>query len=485
MPTTTDAQLVAEYLAGDTLFDTAAAMSRDRHDAADMTQDVFVIAAERMAQLREPDRLKPWLFAILRNEVYRRTGKKRKIVATDFTEPVAEMSLPSQPADEASALEHEELAQLVRSAALGLDERDQLVMEYSVRRGLEGDDLAAALGVSPQQCYGLVHRMRQRTERSIGAFCVARNGRKDCAELAEILSGWDGEFSVLIRKRVARHIDDCATCDRSRRKFVPLAMFGAAPAFAAPAGLRDRILAAAGSGGAEPSYAFDAPGGFPSAIKYARRVAMWLTVSVIALIIAAGTTVFVLADGGETISSAATTTTTTGAAAVGEPSIADEPPGAAGPIGSDTTTTTSGSTSTSTSTSTTDAAAEPPLTTIDDTTTVPTTAPPTTAPPTTAPISPGSLSVSAGTIDFGTTMDAATVMLTNTGGQPVDWSSSTGPSAFGDFPTPFFYGPVSGTLAPGTSVKIDILLDRTFPTEGPLSVTTGEVVPGAMGLLVR
>jgi DNA-directed RNA polymerase specialized sigma24 family protein len=67
MSTTTDAQLVGEYLAGDSaelgaiydrygdkLFDTAAAMSRDRHDAPDMTQDVFVIAAERMSQLRDP-----------------------------------------------------------------------------------------------------------------------------------------------------------------------------------------------------------------------------------------------------------------------------------------------------------------------------------------------------------------------------------------------------------------------------------------------
>ena len=39
-------------------------------------------------------------------------------------------------------------------------------------------------------------------ERSLGALCVARAGRKECPELAEILQSWDGEFSVLVRKRV-------------------------------------------------------------------------------------------------------------------------------------------------------------------------------------------------------------------------------------------------------------------------------------------
>ena len=79
-------------------------------------------------------------------------------------------------------------------------------------RGSQGADLADALGVSAQQSYGLLHRMRDRTERSLGALCVARAGRKECPELAEILQSWDGEFSVLIRKRVARHIDGCDTC---------------------------------------------------------------------------------------------------------------------------------------------------------------------------------------------------------------------------------------------------------------------------------
>jgi RNA polymerase sigma factor (sigma-70 family) len=113
-----DAQLVATHLAGDpaalagiydrfsdSLYDTAAAMLGDRNDAADIVQDVFVIAAERLDQLRDPTRLKPWLFAIMRNEVYRRTKQRRRVVATDFSESGVDMSAPPDQGSEGASAE--------------------------------------------------------------------------------------------------------------------------------------------------------------------------------------------------------------------------------------------------------------------------------------------------------------------------------------------------------------------------------------------
>ena len=40
-------------------------------EAADVVQDTFVIAAARLADLREPDRLRAWLYAVARNECQR------------------------------------------------------------------------------------------------------------------------------------------------------------------------------------------------------------------------------------------------------------------------------------------------------------------------------------------------------------------------------------------------------------------------------
>ena len=255
---TADAQLVSAYLDGDRtalasiydkyaagLYDTAAAMLSDRHDAADMVQDVFCIAAERLNQLRDPDRLKPWLYAVLRNEVYRRTKKRKRATPTDFqAETTPDVVAAFDPNADGAAASYDELAELVRSAAAGLDERDRLVLELSVRQGLTGTDLADALGVTPEQSYTLVHRMRDRIEKSLGAFTVAKMGSKECSELATIISGWNGEFSILIRKRVARHIDECSICERTRSKYAPLALFGAAPVFLLPLGLREKVLTA-------------------------------------------------------------------------------------------------------------------------------------------------------------------------------------------------------------------------------------------------
>jgi RNA polymerase sigma factor (sigma-70 family) len=555
MSTVTDAQLVAAYLAGDrsalagiydrygaVLYDTAAAMTNDRHDAADIVQDVIVVAAERLGQLRDQTRLKPWLFAILRNEVYRRTGRKRRTIATDFTEPVAEMALPTDDPEPSAGAEFEELASLVRAAAGGLDERDQLVLELSLRQGLDGTDLADALGVTPQQSYNLLHRMRQRTERSLAAYCVARRGRKDCAELAEILRGWDEQFTVLIRKRVARHIDACEICERARRALAPLALFAGAPAFAAPVGLRERVLAATanvspssatalgGAAGGTAAYGFGRPGGFPSALRHARRLALIVVAGIAALLLAMGTTVYVLADADDDAAIATVTPTSSPSADGGELRSTDAAedtgdaddesdetdetddddgddgdgdgdgdeaisssdssddsgalaPGSTTPASTDSTssTTTIGSSTTTTVpagdiTSTTLASGAP----VAVTTTLPAPAPPivtttvapppatttTTTSPPPPPPPPAVLSLSSSSIDFGTSSTSASVTLSNTGGSAANWSASSGPLTMRGVGSPFALAPSSGTLQAGQSVVVGITFDRAWPVEG-------------------
>lgn len=299
---TTDAQLVSSYLAGDRsalaaiydryapgLYDTARAMLSNSHDASDMVQDVFCLAAERLGQLRDHDRLKPWLYAVLRNEVYKRTKRRRRATPTDFqAEGTPDVPAAYDPRGAGEGVAYEELAELVRAAAAGLDERDRLVLELSIRQGLGGRDLADALGVTADQSYSLVHRMRDRVEKSLGALTVAKAGRRDCPDLDRVLEGWDGEFTVLIRKRVNRHIEDCPTCDGNRRKLAPLALFGAAPAFAMPLGLRDRVLAAtapsSGSSVARGRRQWRSDG-FPT---IRRGLSVWFAGSAVAMLVVGG-----------------------------------------------------------------------------------------------------------------------------------------------------------------------------------------------------
>lgn len=51
----------------DRLYDFCAGMLRDRDDAADAVQDTFLLVNSRIGQLRDPERLRPWLYAIARS----------------------------------------------------------------------------------------------------------------------------------------------------------------------------------------------------------------------------------------------------------------------------------------------------------------------------------------------------------------------------------------------------------------------------------
>ena len=64
-------------------------------DAADVTQDVFVRAIEKLPQLREPDRVRAWLFTIARHECFARTKRRSRSMATDPMDLAADMASTS------------------------------------------------------------------------------------------------------------------------------------------------------------------------------------------------------------------------------------------------------------------------------------------------------------------------------------------------------------------------------------------------------
>ena len=110
-------------------------------------------------------------------------------------------------------------------------------------RAWTADELADALGVSRNHAHALVSRARSQLERSLGALLVARTGREACAALDALLAGWDGQLTVLMRKRVSRHIDQCETCGELKRRELSPALFaGALPLVALLPGFREHVL---------------------------------------------------------------------------------------------------------------------------------------------------------------------------------------------------------------------------------------------------
>ena len=141
-------------------------------DLIDAIQDTFLAAAAKLHGLRDPGKLRAWLYTVARNECLRRL---RAGTVHSALEEAAEM--PAQTGEVGAATERAELQALVMAAIDGLNPGERDVIELSLVHELEGEDLADALGVSRNHAHALLSRARSQLERSLGALIVARTGR--------------------------------------------------------------------------------------------------------------------------------------------------------------------------------------------------------------------------------------------------------------------------------------------------------------------
>ena len=265
-----DQEVVASIVAGDpaglaeaydkyarVLYSYSKTFLREPADAADVVHDTFVIAAGNLDRLRDPERLRPWLYAVTRNLCLRKL-RAEKAVAAEWAD-IDFAPEGSEDSDIGGEAERAELRALLRAAGGGLNSGERDIIELRLWQGLDTAEAAAVLGITRGHAHLLMSRARDQLTASVGALLVARTGRDECATLDRLLSEWDGELTVLLRKRLSRHIEHCDICsDRRRRELQPAllslwpagmlaaeALGGhAMHAAAVPAGLKARVLAA-------------------------------------------------------------------------------------------------------------------------------------------------------------------------------------------------------------------------------------------------
>jgi RNA polymerase sigma factor (sigma-70 family) len=234
-----DGEVVASIVAGDpsglaaaydryaaALYAYCCTLLREPADAAGAVQDTFVIASSRLAGLRDPGRLRPWLFAVARNECLRRLRYR------SATAPLEELAdgpgLADETADVSGEAGRAGPRALLRAAIGGLDAAEREVIGLRLAQGLDAGEVAAILGVSRNHARVLLSRARAQLEASLGVILVGRAGRGECAALDGMLGGWDGRLTAALRGQVHRHVGRCRVCAARRGRMLRPGVLGVA-----------------------------------------------------------------------------------------------------------------------------------------------------------------------------------------------------------------------------------------------------------------
>ena len=194
-------------------------------DVDDVVQETLLRVVRGLGELRQPESFRSWLVAIAVRQVHDRE-RERQSSHTHRADLDAAEQIPDPASDFAGLTilrlgltdQRRELAEATRW--LDEDDRALLALWWLEETGeLQRAELADALGLSGRHAAVRVQRMKEQLEtaRTIVRALRAEPGAH-CADLGELVHGWDGVPSPLWRKRLARHIRGCAVCgERSER----------------------------------------------------------------------------------------------------------------------------------------------------------------------------------------------------------------------------------------------------------------------------
>jgi len=126
--------------------------------AEEAEQSAWAVACHRLRDLRDPDRLRPWLMSIAANEA-------RQIARSRRRRTVRELAL----ADPTRASDVDHAAMVDLANALGrLDAKDRAIVGLRFLGGFESVEIGRALGMSASGVRVRLHRILERLRRDLG-----------------------------------------------------------------------------------------------------------------------------------------------------------------------------------------------------------------------------------------------------------------------------------------------------------------------------
>ena len=282
-----DRRLAESLAAGDTfapaqvydgyaerLYDYCHALLRDQDSAAGALHDALIAAQAHIGRLRDPERFRGWLYAIVRNECLRRMR--------DPARPAEHREAPEaagpfiEPGDLARL---QETRQLVHSALSGLSGRQREAIDLALRHDLDVHELGGVLGISTQEATELAGAARSGLDDALAAAIIARSGRGECPSVAALVDTWEWPLTPAVCRKLVRHIETCPVCgERRDRKVSTARLLQVLPVPMVPPELGQHVRTAATDPAwhearnaiAQRAEPFD-EGGWPASLDHARE----------------------------------------------------------------------------------------------------------------------------------------------------------------------------------------------------------------------
>ncbi|GLZ57141.1 sigma-70 family RNA polymerase sigma factor [Micromonospora sp. NBRC 107095] len=244
---------------------------RGHADVDDVVQETLVRVIRYLPALNDPAAYRSWLVAITIRQV--RDWETRRRVALNRDAGLDAIHNVPDPASDFAGMtilrlgltdQRREVAEATRW--LDPDDQELLSLWWLEETGeITRNEVADALGLSPGHVAVRIHRMKEQIQ-SARAVVRALRARPGCPELGAVTAEWDGTPSSLWRKRLARHVRDCAFCVRLGSTLLPIdRLLAGLPLLPLPAGLGAHLPNVSAPVAAAPAVAPPSPAVGPAA----------------------------------------------------------------------------------------------------------------------------------------------------------------------------------------------------------------------------
>jgi RNA polymerase sigma factor (sigma-70 family) len=205
---------------------------RDPATAEDITQTTFVRAIERSGELRDPRRVRSWLYSIALNLARDHLTKSPDRSHVDIPEAVA--SADADPVEETSRNATEAM---VWAAVASMEPVQRTVLDLAVRHDLSTREIAATLGETTARASLQLTRARSSFRHALRSLVVAQS-RTHCDRLAAMVPPRVDKLTPRERRSVEHHMKHCAVCQgRAAVLTSPLELLGGVALLPLPAAL--------------------------------------------------------------------------------------------------------------------------------------------------------------------------------------------------------------------------------------------------------